>query len=106
MGREDFSPKRAPWFDGSDYSSWSVNMKAYLQALETDVWNSVKSGYTPPKGRPKGETTKRIYRCHAIEKNAILDSLSDVVKAKVEQQISSKNRFGTTLKVSTQKKPP
>ena len=50
MGREDFSPKRDPWFDGSNYSSWSVNMEAYLQDLETDVWNSVKSGYTPPKG--------------------------------------------------------
>jgi hypothetical protein len=50
MGREYFSPKRSPWFDGSDYSSWSVNMKAYLQALDTDVWNSLKSGYNPPKG--------------------------------------------------------
>jgi len=105
MRREDYSPKRAPWFDGSYYSSFSVKMKAYLQALETDVWNPVKSEYTPPKGQPKRATVKRIYRFHAISKNEILDNLFDVVMTKVEQQISAK-KIWDSLEISYSKETP
>ena len=90
MGKEDLSLKGSLWFDGSDYFTWSLNMKAYLQALEVDVWNTVNNGYTPPKARPKCTIAKILHRCHAVARNSILNNLSDDVKAKVGPQSSAK----------------
>ena len=35
-----------PIFDGNDYIYWSDRMKIRLQAINVDLWNIVKNGYT------------------------------------------------------------
>ena len=105
MGKYELSPEGTPWFDGSDYFSWNVKMKAYLQTLEDGVWNSVKNGYTPPKAQPKGENAKRLHKFHVAAMNAILISLSDDVKIKIGHQTLAK-MIWDTLENLYSKEPP
>ncbi|XP_059070585.1 uncharacterized protein LOC131860219 [Cryptomeria japonica] len=43
---------RNPIFDGTNYAFWSIKVKAYLNALGYDVWQSMVDGYTPPSTPP------------------------------------------------------
>jgi hypothetical protein len=51
-------------------------MRAFLQARGFNIWKLVLDGYTTPKGRPKGETTKKIQKENAMALNIILRGLS------------------------------
>ena len=38
-----------PYFDGSNYVFWKVNMRAFLYSIEDSVWDAVEIGWTRPK---------------------------------------------------------
>jgi hypothetical protein len=62
MDRQEYSTNGASLFDGTDRLSWILMMKAHLQTLGSYVFESVENGYTPPKSRTKGATTKRLHK--------------------------------------------
>ena len=37
-----------PYFDGSNYASWKVRMRAFLCAIDETMWDSVENGYVKP----------------------------------------------------------
>ena len=37
-----------PQFDGNNYASWKVRMKAFLKSIDERVWNSVEYGWEKP----------------------------------------------------------
>ena len=38
-----------PLFDGTNYAYWKVRMRAFLQSLDENVWQAVKTSWTKPK---------------------------------------------------------
>ena len=38
-----------PLFDGINYAYWKVRMRAFLQSLDENVWQAVKTSWTKPK---------------------------------------------------------
>ena len=42
------SLKAPPYFDGSNYAFWKVNMCTFLCAIDEMVWESVENGYVRP----------------------------------------------------------
>ena len=37
-----------PLFDGTNYAYWKVRMRAFLQSLDENVWQAVKTSWTKP----------------------------------------------------------
>ena len=37
-----------PFFDGSNYAFWKVQMRAFLCAIDESVWDFVVNGYVKP----------------------------------------------------------
>jgi hypothetical protein len=50
-------------------------MKAFMGAMGYDVWNSVVSGYTPPKRPSKSAAKKELKRNNKLAMDAILEGL-------------------------------
>ena len=46
---EIYTVNGSPILRKEGYIFWSTRMKIYLKALGHDVWNSVLTGYFPPK---------------------------------------------------------
>ena len=44
-----YTVNRSPILGKEEYIFWSTRMKSYLKALGHNVWNSVITGYFPPK---------------------------------------------------------
>jgi hypothetical protein len=54
---------KPPFFDGTDYSKWSYDMKMYLYGLHLSIWGVVVVGVTPPKnGVPTAEQAQYYFR--------------------------------------------
>ncbi|XP_059068920.1 uncharacterized protein LOC131859326 [Cryptomeria japonica] len=81
---------RNPIFYGTNYAFWSIKMKAYLNALGYDVWQSVVDGYTPPSTPPTDTTGKRKSENNAKAEHALLCSLADFEFTKVMHCKSAK----------------
>ena len=64
--KQGLSIKRAPSFDGSNYTLWRIRMEVYLHSLRPDVWKSVENGYVVPKNAPVDATVKRTYECNVL----------------------------------------
>ena len=63
-----------PILDKEEYTLWSIRMRAYLPSLRYDVWNSVTSGYIPPK-RIRTTYQKESKKKKSISMETILDEL-------------------------------
>ena len=37
-----------PFFDGSNYAFWKVQMRAFLCAIDESIWDSIENGYVKP----------------------------------------------------------
>ncbi|XP_059076871.1 uncharacterized protein LOC131876101 [Cryptomeria japonica] len=81
---------RNPVFDGTNYAFWNIKMKAYLNALSYDVWQSVVDGYTPPSTPPTDAVGKRKSENNAKVEHALLCSLADSEFTKVMHCKSAK----------------
>ena len=44
----DHSLVISPYFNGNNYASWKVRMKAFLKSIDERVWPSVKNGWKRP----------------------------------------------------------
>ena len=55
----------SPLFDGTNYASYSMILKAHLSSLVFYVWNSKVSSYTPPK-RVKYASQKDVRKAKNI----------------------------------------
>ena len=83
MDRLESLPSMFLILDGNTYALWSDRNQTYLLAIGVDVWLLVKNGYTIPKTRPKGSTTKKLHRDNAMPISAIMGGLSDYDKNKL-----------------------
>ncbi|XP_057833096.1 uncharacterized protein LOC131043884 [Cryptomeria japonica] len=81
---------RNPVFDGTNYAFWSIKMKAYLNTLGYDVWQSVVDGYTPPSTPLTDAAGKRKSENNAKAEHALLCSLVDSEFTKVMHCKSAK----------------
>ena len=88
-GQVVLSMNGTPLFDETNYASWSVKMKVYLKSVGSSVWDSVVSGYTPPK-RAKFAAQKDSRKNNSMAMQAILDGLAGPLKEKLEQCTSAK----------------
>ena len=39
----------SPYFDGSNYASWKVRIRAFLCSINDSVWDAIETGWTRPK---------------------------------------------------------
>ena len=46
------SKSGTPLFDGSNYAFWSIRMRAFIEAQEIEIWQSIENGYKVPKTVP------------------------------------------------------
>ncbi|XP_059066273.1 uncharacterized protein LOC131857603 [Cryptomeria japonica] len=81
---------RNPIFNGTNYAFWSIKMKAYLNALGYDVWQSMVDGYTPPSTPLTDIAGKRKSENNAKVEHALLCSLADSEFTKVMHCKSAK----------------
>ena len=49
-----------PLFDGTNYAYWKVRMRAFLQALDEQVWQAIEIGQTKPKEVPADQYDAKI----------------------------------------------
>ena len=49
-----------PLFDGTNYAYWKVRMRAFLQALDEQVWQAIEIGQTKPKEVPADQDDAKI----------------------------------------------
>jgi hypothetical protein len=80
----------APLFNETNYEIWSIRMKEFMGAMGYDVWNSVVSGYTPPKRPPKSAMKKELKINNKLAMDAILEGLSESMKIKIGKCTSTK----------------
>jgi len=73
----------------TNYAEWNIRMKVTLKAVGYDVWDSVITGYSPPK-RARTITQKNAKRNNLVEMETILKGMTDSVKEKIGQHISAK----------------
>ena len=59
--QESMGSIRLTIFDGSNFVYWKIRTMAYLQSLETDVWEIVEGGYTFPTTIPTDAAGKMKY---------------------------------------------
>ena len=60
--QEGLSTNREPWFDGSNYTFWKIQMEVYLEYLGIDIWKSVDNGYKFPNVTTV-EPGRNCWRC-------------------------------------------
>jgi cell division protein FtsB/Arc/MetJ-type ribon-helix-helix transcriptional regulator len=59
-GVEGSSITRPPFFDGSNYNSWKVKMRLFLQSLDYELWYVVEDGpFIPTKTDESGVSLKK-----------------------------------------------
>jgi hypothetical protein len=73
---ERLSLSTSPYFDGTNYSFWSIKMRVYLQSLGYDVWESVKNGYETPANPLFDIGVKKLGDNNAKSMDGILEVLS------------------------------
>jgi hypothetical protein len=66
-----------PLFDGRNFSYWKSRMCPYLDALDPDVWNATKTGYT-------GALTPEQQKWNAKARNVIIECISEDVFARID----------------------
>jgi hypothetical protein len=57
--KEGIPTNSAPLFDGTNYETWSIRMRIYLQALGFGIWKSIKIGYTNKVGKESCEKNEK-----------------------------------------------
>ena len=65
-------------------------MRVALMAARADVWDSVITGYSPPK-RTRTIAKKNVKMNNSVEMETILKGMTDSVKEKIGQHISTKD---------------
>lgn len=80
---EGLSTNKAPFFDGSHYAFWSVQMQSYLMSLGFDVWNSIVFGYIMLINLSTDADVKRAFESNAKTMNANLCVLLETKFVKV-----------------------
>ena len=85
----DFS-NAAQFFNGTNYAVWKVRMRTALMAAGADVWNSVITGYSPPK-KARTIAQKEAKKNNSMAMETILKGMTDSVKEKIGQHISAKD---------------
>ena len=80
--------------DGTNYVEWSIRMKETLKATGYDVWNSVITGYSPPKkARTIAQKDARKNNSMALE--IVLEGLTDSIKENIGKYSSCKELWVT-----------
>ena len=85
----DFS-NAAQFLNGTNYAVWKVRMRTTLMAAGADVWNSVITGYSPPK-KARTIAQKEAKKNNSMAMETILKGMTDSVKEKIGQHISAKD---------------
>ena len=85
----DFS-NAAQFLDGTNYAVWKVRMRTVLMAAGADVWNSVITGYSPPK-KARTIAQKEAKKNNSITMETILNGVIDSVKEKIGHHISARD---------------
>jgi hypothetical protein len=67
----------SPLFNGRNFSYWKSRMGAYLDALDPDVWNATKTGYT-------GALTPKQQKWNVKARNAIIEGISEDGFARID----------------------
>jgi hypothetical protein len=78
-------------FDGQKYAFWSIRIKAYIQAQEFQVWQSIVDGYIAPTVPPTNDKAVKLGENNSKAINALLNGLSDTVFTKVAHCKSAKD---------------
>ena len=52
---EGRSSSRPPLFNGTNYGTWRLKMKIFIQSQNRRLWKSIVNGYTPPTTKVNGE---------------------------------------------------
>jgi hypothetical protein len=81
--KEDLPTKKCHLFDGTNYATWSIRMRIYLQALGFCIWESVTIGYTDKDGKESSEKNEK-------EIEVILSGLLDYEIVKVMKCTTTK----------------
>ena len=85
-----FSMNGVPLSYESDYYLiWKMRMQDYLEEKGIVVWNSVVTGYTPPK-KVKITAQKEAKKNNSMAMEAILEGLADIQKKKIGKCILAK----------------
>ena len=81
---------RPPIFDGNNFVYWKVRVTAYLQSLDTEVWDIIATGYTFPSTAPTDPIEKKQFETNAKAVNTLLGCLSQSEFVKVMQHKTTK----------------
>jgi hypothetical protein len=57
--KEGLPTNRAPLFDGTNYETWIIRMRIYLQALGFGMWESIPTGYTDKDEKESSENNEK-----------------------------------------------
>ena len=84
-----------PYFNGSNYAFWKVQMRAFLCSIDESVWDAVDMGWTWPKAAKSKWDKAALAATNANSKalNAILCGVSPdefYQKASVQKLLSLK----------------
>ena len=74
----DFS-NAAQFLDGTNYAVWKIRMRVTLMAAGADVWDSVITGYSPPK-RARTIDQKDAKKNNSMAMETILNGVTNSVK--------------------------
>jgi hypothetical protein len=89
-----------PLFDETNYSTWRIEMKGYLQEKGAGVWNKVVVGPIPSMNKSKLVVKKN----NAVALKTIFNGLSDFVKERIRHHSSAKYIWLNLEKVYQDKK--
>ena len=80
----------AQFLDGTNYAVWKIRMRVTLMAAGADVWDSIITGYSPPK-RARTIAQKNAKMNKSVAMETVLKGLTDSVKEKRGQHILAKD---------------
>ena len=70
-------------FDGTNYTFWSIRMRAYVEAEGVEIWKSIENWYKVPKTVPTNLDELIQYNNNSKARNHILGAIDEFVFFKV-----------------------
>ena len=76
------SKTRTPLSDGRNYASWSIWMRAFIEAQGIEIWQSIENGYKVPQTVPTDATELGQYNNNSKARNHLLGAINNLSSTK------------------------
>ena len=67
---------KAPWFDGTNYPYWKIQMRAYLNSIRSSVWEICENTEYVVLAARVGQIQIDQHKANSKARNALLASIS------------------------------